>query len=217
MPPHSLYIEPFLGAGAVLRHKLPAASTIALDADADVLAAFRAVGVPDGCTVICADALEWLESWALIGVIASDALVYCDPPYVRSTRRSDRDLYRFELTDDDHRRLLRCLRSLPCCVMVSGYWSELYAEELAGWHTHSFQTMTRGNRPATEWLWMNYPEPFELHDYRYLGVNYRERERIKRKKQRWLAHLSAMPALERYAILDVLSELRAGSVRDRRG
>ena len=35
-----------------------------------------------------------------------------------------------------------------------------------------------------EWLWMNYAEPAELHDLRYLGSNFREHERIKRKKTR---------------------------------
>lgn len=55
---------------------------------------------------------------------------------------------------------------------------------------------------------MNYPEPLELHDYRYLGRDFRERERIKRKKQRWKQKLSTMPALERYAILSELADLR---------
>ena len=211
MPPHSQYIEPFLGGGAVLRHKLPAACSIGIDADGDVVAAFRRAGVPDGVTVICGDALGWLEDNRGLG---ADVLIYCDPPYVRSTRRVvNRDLYRFELTDLDHRRLLRVLRSLKCSVMVSGYWSDLYARELDGWRTHTFTAMTRGNSPATEWLWMNYPVPLELHDYRFLGCNFRERERIKRKKQRWFDRLSAMPALERYAVMDALADLRGGHAR----
>ena len=53
---------------------------------------------------------------------------------------------------------------------------------------------------------MNYPEPFELHDYSYLGENFRERERIKRKKDRWRLKLQSMPALERFAILSVLQD-----------
>lgn len=53
---------------------------------------------------------------------------------------------------------------------------------------------------------MNYPEPAELHDYRYLGADYREREQIKRKKLRWVRRLRAMPQLERYAVLAALQE-----------
>lgn len=66
--------------------------------------------------------------------------------------------------------------------------------------------MTRSGHSATEWLWFNYPEPVALHDYRFLGDNYRERERIKRKKQRWVARLSTMPLLERRALLSAISE-----------
>ena len=32
----------------------------------------------------------------------------------------------------DHRLLHACLKSLPCSVMISGYWSEMYARELGG-------------------------------------------------------------------------------------
>jgi hypothetical protein len=61
--------------------------------------------------------------------------------------------------------------------------------------------MTRGGTLATEYLWMNYPEPDSLHDYSYLGDNYRERERIKRKKTRWVNRLKKLDRLERKAIL----------------
>jgi len=37
MPPHETYIEPFVGAGAVLRFKRPAVCSIAIDADAMVI------------------------------------------------------------------------------------------------------------------------------------------------------------------------------------
>ena len=60
-----------------------------------------------------------------------------------------------------------------------------------------------------EWLWMNFPSPFELHDYRYLGENFRERERIKRKKERWVSRLSRMDALERHALISAVGELRS--------
>lgn len=57
---------------------------------------------------------------------------------------------------------------------------------------------------ATEWIWMNYPKPAQLHDYRYLGDNFREREKIKLKLKRWTARFKSMPALERQALLSVL-------------
>jgi hypothetical protein len=56
---------------------------------------------------------------------------------------------------------------------------------------------------------MNYARPLELHDYRYLGANYRERDRIKRKRQRWEKRLRAMPVLEALAMMSALETVRA--------
>lgn len=53
------------------------------------------------------------------------------------------------------------------------------------------------------------PELAELHDLRYLGSNFRERERIKRKKARWQAKLAKLDPLERAAIMECLRELEA--------
>jgi hypothetical protein len=88
-------------------------------------------------------------------------------------------------------------------VMISGYKSLLYIESLRDWYQHSFQVKTH-HGTAIEWIWMNYPPPDELHDYRYLGDNFRERERIKRKTTRWLERLEKMPVLERQALLSAI-------------
>lgn len=102
--------------------------------------------------------------------------------------------------------LLETVKDLPCMVMLSGYWSKLYATALKDWHTTSFQAVTRAGKTATEWIWFNFPEPVALHDYQYLGDNFRERERIKRKKQRWVQRLEKMPMLERQALLAAIAE-----------
>ena len=117
------------------------------------------------------------------------------PSYGLHETRSKIKLYRHEMSTADHVRLLDILKTLPCMVMISGYYSDLYAKTLQGWHTNTFQAMTRAGRTATEYLWFNFQEPIALHDYRYLGENYRERERIKRKKQRWVTRLETMPYL----------------------
>jgi DNA adenine methylase len=134
-------------------------------------------------------------------------LVYCDPPYMLETRKG-RKLYEHELSDVDHRRLLRCIRKLPGMVMISGYWSSLYARMLEDWNSIQFEAMTRGGHTATEWLWFNFPPPVELHDYRYLGSNFRERERIKRKKLRWTAQLKRLPTLEKQSLLSAIADPR---------
>lgn len=145
------------------------------------------------------DALEFLRSYKFTG----DELVYCDPPYMHSTR-TRRDLYKFEMHDYQHATLLGIINRLPCRVMISGYWTKLYELALAKWNHTTFQAVTRSGRVATEHLWFNFPEPVALHDYRYLGENFRERERIKRKKLRWANRLRIMPVLERRALMAAL-------------
>jgi hypothetical protein len=123
-----------------------------------------------------------------------------------STRRSGK-LYRFEMTRAQHVELLDVIKRLPCDVAISGYWSPLYAAALQEWRFISFHSMTRGGRKAREYVWMNYPEPTVLHDYRYLGGNKRQRERITRKVRTWSAGLRRLPALERQAIMAELSPI----------
>lgn len=208
MSPHTTYVEGFLGGGAIMRMKRPAIASIGIDADRDVLLSAQswAGTIPD-LQLRHADAIRWLASHTL----THDTLVYLDPPYLMQTRAQQRRIYRCELTDADHARLLAVIVKLPCMVAISGYWSEMYAEALKDWRAISFKATTRGGTQATEWLWMNYPEPMELHDYRYLGEGFRERERIKRKKARWTRKLQAMPTLERHALMAAIDELR-GSV-----
>ena len=109
------------------------------------------------------DASSFLKNCSFTG----SEFVYVDLSYFMETRKGGK-LYDFEYTDQDHIDLLNVLKILPCQVMISGYWSSLYAEMLSGWNTHFFEAQTRQGK-ATEWLWFNYSRPGSLHDYSYLG------------------------------------------------
>lgn len=216
MPPHELYIEPFLGSGAVLRMKRPAKASIAIDCDEDVVRSFLAKysdwSGETSTTVMCDDGIRFLQhrrNWT------GRELVYCDPPYLMSSRRRPRRIYRYELEERDHVELLATLKTLPCLVMVSGYDSPLYRAMLEQWRLVTFTAVNRAGRRTTEHLWMNFPEPAALHDYRYLGIGFRERERIKRRIQRWSSRLLAMTAIERKALTAALAEISDGGSADR--
>lgn len=198
IPPHSTFIDACTGGGTLTRTKRPASRNIAVDLSRSALARFTSH--PPGFTVetVEADCRSFLTSFPWQG----GEFVYCDPPYLASERRgTDRQLYQFELrTPAEHQSLLIVLTSIPALVMLSGYPSDLYDQHLPGWHTHTFRVMTRRG-PATEKLWMNYPPPCALHDYRFLGTGYQDRLRIRRKIARLKAKLDALPALERAALI----------------
>jgi DNA adenine methylase len=213
IPPHTTYIEPFLGSGAIMRLKRPAIVNIGIDIDAEVIAHFStgAGGDDAGITIIHGDAISFLQSYEWTG----KEFVYCDPPYLMETRSHQKPLYKHEFnTIEEHKELLSTLLRLPCPVAISGYKHKLY-EELH-WRELAYPVMVRGGYQVEEYLWMNYPQPFELHDYSYLGENYRERETIKKQQKRWRRMLADMPTLKRLALMDVINQQR-DSGRHRQG
>lgn len=206
--PHHRYIELFAGGGAILKLKRPAAVSIAMDLDRQTVERLRAdISIP-GLSVLCGSAMDWLEDNA--DQLGQEDFIYLDPPYLMSSRKYQRPLYRIEFgTPEQHKALLDLIKRLRCPIAISGYWSELYADELSGWRSITFDAMTRSGETAEEWLWMNYPPPLALHDYRYLGEDYREREKYAKRIRRWRGRLERMQPQERYAMLAALEDLRA--------
>lgn len=202
MPPHRVYIETHLGGGSVLRHKRPAKDNIGVEIDPEVIQKWEEQNEV-GFEMIHGDALHFLKSYPFTG----EELVYCDPPYLRETRKRIKRIYKYEYTRKQHEELLEVLKSLKCNVMISGYESMLYKELLMGWHTHTYQASCH-HGVATEWIWMNYSPPEQLHDYRYLGGNFREREQTRNKLKRWTGKIKTMPVLERNALFAVMDEIR---------
>lgn len=110
------------------------------------------------------DALVQIEHTDAIKLIdrfnSQDVLMYLDPPYLRSTRRSGA-LYTHEMTETDQHRLMDTITSSKAYIIISGYDSDLYNEALNGWHKDSIMVTTTSNAPAQEVLWMNYEPPSE--------------------------------------------------------
>ena len=149
-PPHGAYLETHLGGGAIMKRKPPALRNIGIDLNRRAIDTFSCdypVELHHGC------AHAFLSDFDFQG----DELVYSDPPYVQSTRRSQRR-YRFDYTDADHVALLGILKSLPCSVMISGYPSRLYDEHLSDWRTLEIQVNNQ-SCVVTEKLWFNFGAP----------------------------------------------------------
>ncbi|WP_447878426.1 DNA adenine methylase [Serratia fonticola] len=204
MPPHDTYIETHLGGGAIMLRKPSAPRSIGWDIDPDAVEAF-CQGNPEfldnqaeRLMIEVGDAVELLRAAPFEQY--GRTLLYVDPPYLPETRTS-RARYRHEYTVDDHRKLITTLRDLPLSVMImiSGYPSALYGSLLADWRSIQFQVMTRGG-PRTEQLWMNFVEG-AAYSAAYAGTDYIDRQRIKRKAERWAARYRDLPPGERLAIL----------------
>jgi DNA adenine methylase len=90
-----------------------------------------------------------------------ETLHYVDPPYMAETRSPGNKydlkyrMYRHELSDDDHAKLLDDLKSLAGMVVLSGYSAPLYERELADWQRVEIDAHADGARDRTEVLWIN--------------------------------------------------------------
>lgn len=201
MPQHRIYIETHLGGGAVLRNKRPAERSIGIEIDPRVVAAWRERPPPvPNLQIVEGDALAFLRQHTFAG----DELVYADPPYLRATRRARGRFYRYDYDDDDHVALLDALRTLPCAVMLSGYPSDLYSRVLVDWKTHVLPVATQAGL-TTETLWCNFEQPEQLHDHRFVGDDFRDRERVRRRVNRWLGRLERMEPNERNAVISAVN------------
>lgn len=83
-----------------------------------------------------------------------DTLIYCDPPYVPSLRKSN--MYSCEMSETKHIELLKALLKCDAKIILSGYDSGLYNKMLKGWYTDEIVTTAQMGLHRTEKLWMNY-------------------------------------------------------------
>jgi len=95
-----------------------------------------------------------------------DTLFFCDPPYVPDTRKGG--TYQKEMTNEDHRDLVRILRKIQGKVILCGYPNRIYdvLTHSPGWHTRQFSKRCRAVNERlfidkeklrrTEMIWLNY-------------------------------------------------------------
>lgn len=105
--------------------------------------------------IVCRDAVDVIETWD-----SADTLIYCDPPYVASTRASP-SVYAREMSEEDHRDLAAALRACKGQVILSGYPSALYDALYGDWQQVRFDMPNNaagGSRKARkeEVLWLNF-------------------------------------------------------------
>lgn len=102
-------------------------------------------------TIECREALDLLQRYD-----APDTLFYVDPPYLANTRANQgQNVYRYEMTDEDHVRLAERLHSLSGMVVLSGYDSPLYRDLFKGWAMSCKPTHATNLAKRVECLWIS--------------------------------------------------------------
>ena len=81
-----------------------------------------------------------------------DTLFYLDPIYLDTTAR-----YSLKFTKDDHELLLQRIKDVKGMVIISGYESKLYENELEGssWQKKMHRSRTDNAHHRIECLWLN--------------------------------------------------------------
>ncbi|MEM1325936.1 MAG: DNA adenine methylase [Bacteroidota bacterium] len=206
IPSHRTYVEGCLGHGSIMRKKKPAEFQIGIDLDSEVIEVWKhAVDLsPLKLSILQASILE-LE---LPCFYERSTFVYLDPPYLHSKRRSSHR-YNFELSNEEHLRLLQRVKEFDCMIAISCYDSGLYQDELRDWRRIHFDVMTRGGTMATETLYMNYAAvpPKQLHDKRFLGDNYRTRENTRKRLNTIHRKIQRLDIHEKAMLIDELTPL----------
>jgi DNA adenine methylase len=201
IPPHERYIELFLGSGAILNNKKPAQENIGVEIHSGTIARYT---YPAEARIFQDDVFGWCEAyWNLF---TEDTFVFLDPPYPLGSRKNKTEVYANELSDQQHEDLLQLIKTMPAMVGITTYENPIYQHHLKDWNLYTFYSMTRRGL-AKEFYYFNYPEPTALHDYQYLGKDFTDRQRIKRKIQREIAKLKHLPPLERAAIIQAVTSL----------
>lgn len=104
-------------------------------------------------------AVEVIEKWD-----SDKTLIYCDPPYVHSTRnRRSLNVYGTEMNDESHLVFAQLLSRCISKIILSGYDNDIYNDVLSDWRKVSFEVPNHSSLKSTknkqlECLWMNWME-----------------------------------------------------------
>ena len=90
-----------------------------------------------------------------------ETLFYLDPPYLAETRKGiaqdskTTKMYKHDMVTDDHKALLAAIKNLKGMVVISGYPSDLYDDELSGWRRMEKLNQDSHRRQRREVIWLS--------------------------------------------------------------
>lgn len=208
IPPFASYYELFAGTAAIYKELKKQKGRIKRDDNTlyflnDINKAVTAKLKVDNVN-------SFKSNWKALHIITEHILpehtnsertfVFIDPPYLHSTRPTNTKLYKNEMTDSDHKKLLMAVLQLECNCMIIHPKCVLYDRILKNWR--KVEVKIRYNRKTSiECLYMNYKKPNALQSDDLLGDDCWDRQRIKRKAKRMVEKFVKLPVLERKFIM----------------
>lgn len=201
IPAHNAFVSGFLGYCAIMRYKLPAPSNIGIEMCDSVVEDWQVATYKEPWTVSQKVSILpgnfFILFSDILPLFEKSTFLYLDPPYLHSTR-TNKQIYEFEMSEIKHIALLNIASRLPCMVAISCYDNELYSSHLSNWRKSAYMAQTRGGQ-RLETLYMNYPEPLpgDLHDTRFIGENFRSREKSMRRIKTILRKIENLTEPER--------------------
>lgn len=208
IPPHNTFIEAFAGSAVIARNIYDGQVILLIDKDEEITTKLSFYS-GDNTEVFNSCFIDFLTQ-NLLFWDPKEIFIYADPPYPFNSRKQQKELYKCEMSDDDHIKLLSNLNKVKCNVMISTRENEIYNEMLKDWTKLEFETVDRGGK-AIEQIFVNYPVPLQkLHTYKFIGNDFTERQFLKRKKRNLIRKLQKIkterPQLY-FAMLQQLKEI----------
>lgn len=208
IPPHLVFYSLYLGNCAVTRHISPASLMVLNDVDPDVIKAWGDLVLPSNYLLSNQDALMMLKLLQMDSVTPVDQFIFLGPPYRMASRSYKGRVYNFDVDDQHHVDLASQITAMSDRkIMLCHYPDPFYDDALSGWHTFDYRSMTRRGL-VTERLYYNYDlSDGLLHDYSYIGQNFRQREAWERQRIRIVNKLNELPLVLKNAIIsDITSQ-----------
>ncbi len=198
IPKHSVYIEGFAGAAGIARNIFTSAEKIILieksKNQCNILKKeFPAAEVINDCMI------QWMKNFKYI--INPNAVIFLDPPYLFETRYNNIIYYDNELQYSDHVQLLMTLLQLPCYVIIIHPVHSLYDKMLFSWN-YKDVSIRYHNKTSKERIYYNFSNDIDRNDYTGQGKNNIDRQRIKRKVDRFISKIKNLPEIERKVLLN---------------
>lgn len=137
------------------------------------------------------DVIDLLEKYKPL-INSLETVIFCNPPYPLTSRKSEKKVYAFEMSDSQHKTLLQYLNKMRCDIIVCTYPNEMYNQNLADWRKIEYWSQTRKGL-ALENIFLNFDTTRLLQNTRFYGKDFREREKWKKIKTNIVKKINSLP------------------------